>query len=325
MPLRCEEIEQERPLAAVARPRVRDVGLVAPGDDGGALDELLRRRPDRRAEGLQRRDQRRIAGREAAAVPRHRAALRERVEDDHVGSVAELQRRSRRLLEPELRVGLVGGDARSRARARARRAARRTTSGAVAHGGVVRIVDPEDREPRPRLVVDRVEVGEESVLLTQRHGERPRVREQRAALVDGIARVGVGDRVPGAVGVHDCEREAEDRLLAAERGDDLGVRVERRPEAPLRPRGDRLSQLGQADRCRIAHPVAQPVDQRLLDLRVGRLARVAGAEVDHLDSARLHAPRGLVQAHERIRRLALEDGRDGHRQTVPVRKLQSDS
>jgi len=70
------------------------------------------------------------------------------------------------------------------------------------------------------------------------------MREQRAALVDGVARVGVRHRVPRAVRVHDGEREAEDRLLAAEGGNDLGVRIEGRLEAALRPRGDRLTQLG---------------------------------------------------------------------------------
>ena len=235
MPLRWKRSSRSARLRPYRARGVRDVRLVAPGDDRGALDELLRRRPDGRAECLQRRDQRRIAGREAAAVAGHRAALRERVEDDHVGSVGELQRRSRRLLEPELRVRLVGGDDEAVLPRETREllVERERCGGA---GRVVRIVDPEDREPRPRLVVDRVEVGQESVLLPQRHGQRPRVREQRATLVDGIARVGVGHRVPRAVGVHDREREAEDRLLASERGDDLGVRVERRPEAPLRPR-----------------------------------------------------------------------------------------
>ena len=92
----------------------------------------------------------------------------------------------------------------------------------------------------------------------------------------------------------------------------ISVSVERRPEAASRPRSDRLPQLGQPDRGRIAHPVAEPVDEGLADLRVGRLARVARAEVDHVDPARLDALRGLVQAHERVRRLALEDGGDGH-------------
>ena len=167
----------------------------------------------------------------------------------------------------------------------------------MAHGRVVRVVDPEDREPGPRLVVDRVQVGQEPVLLAQRQGERPCVREQGAALVDGVARVGVRDRVPAAVRVHDCEREAEDRLLAAERRDDLGVRD--RASTPKRRCAHAAiasRSSGSPTRRRIAHAVAQAVDERLLDPRVGGLARVAGAEVDHLDPACLDAPRALRSA-----------------------------
>ena len=130
-------------------------------------------------------------------------------------------------------------------------------------------------------------------------------------------------RVPCCV--DDGEREAEDRLLAAERGDHLGVRVERDVEAASGPGSDRLAELGQADGCRIAHPLAEPGHERLADHRVGRLLRVARAEVDHLDPALRDAPGSLVQTHERIGGLALENGGDGHGQTVPVTKAQSDS
>ena len=67
------------------------------------------------------------------------------------------------------------------------------------------------------------------------------------------------------------------------------------------------------------------VDERVADERVGRLARVAHAEVDHLDAPRLDAPRRLVQADERIRRLAAEDGGERHGQTLPVTKRRSAS
>jgi hypothetical protein len=138
------------------------------------------------------------------------------------------------------------------------------------------------------------------------------VREEGAALVDGVARLRERDRVLAALEVDDDVGEREDRLLAAERRHDLRVRVERGAEAPLRPGRDRLAQLGQADRGRVAHPLAQPVHERLPDHRVGRLARVAHAEVDHLDAALAHEPRRLVQAHERVRGLPFEDGGDGH-------------
>ena len=151
------------------------------------------------------------------------------------------------------------------------------------------------------------------------------MREERSALVHGIPRLRVGDRVLAALDVDDDLREAEDRLLAAERGDHVGVRVEHDVEAPSGPGGDRLAQLGQARGRRIAHPLAEPGHKSLADQWVGRLLRVAGAEVDHLDPALLDAPGGLVQTDERVRGLALENGGDGHGQTVPVTKAQSDS
>ena len=66
------------------------------------------------------------------------------------------------------------------------------------------------------------------------------MREERAALVDRVTGVGVGNGVARAVGVDDGECEAEDRLLAAERGDDFGVRVELDAETARCPADDRL-------------------------------------------------------------------------------------
>ena len=309
--LAAEEVEEERPLAAVACPRLRDVLLVTPGDHRRALDELLRRRADGRPECLQRPDQRRVAGGEAAAVAGHRAALRERVEDDDVGPVGELQRRRRRLVEPQLRVRLVGGDHEA-VLTRQRREALVEGDRRGRRGRVVRVVDPEDGEPRPRLVVDRVEVGQEPLLLAQRQRQRSCVREEGSALVDRVAGVGVSDGIASSVRVDHREREREDRLLAPQRRDDLRVGIERRTEAPRHPGGDRLAQLREPHGRRVAHPVAEAVDERLADLRVGRLPRVAHAEVDHVDPARLDPACGLVQPHERIRRLPLEDGGDRH-------------
>ena len=177
---------------------------------------------------------------------------------------------------------------------------------------VVRVVDPEHRQPRPRVVVDRVEVWQKALLLAQRQRQRPCVREEGASLVDGIAGIGVGDGVAGSVRVDYGECEREDRLLAPERRDDLRVRIERRCEAARHPGSDRFAQLRQSNRRRVAHAVAEAVDECLADPRVGRLARVAHAEVDHVDPARFDPPCRFVQPHERIRRLPLEDGGDRH-------------
>ena len=101
------------------------------------------------------------------------------------------------------------------------------------------------------------------------------------------------------------------------------VRIELDAEASRRPRGDRLPELREALRERVAHSLPQPGDERLADEWIRRLPGIAGPEVDHLDPALLDPPRRLVQAHERVRRLALEDGRDRHGQTLPVTKFQS--
>src|SRR6185295_11749575 len=128
------------------------------------------------------------------------------------------------------------------------------------------------------------------------------------ALVDRVARVGVRNRVARPRCVDDGEREAEDRLLAAEGRDHLRVRVEYDAEAPTGPGGDRLAQLRQPYSRRIAHPLAQTGHERVANQGVGRLLRVAHAEVDHLDPALLDAPGGLVQTDERVRGLTLENG-----------------
>src|SRR5205823_5355360 len=74
-------------------------------------------------------------------------------------------------------------------------------------------------------------------------------------------------------------RQAEDRLLRAERRHDLGVRIERDAEAALTPAGDRAAELREPLRERVARALGQALDERLPDPRVGRLVRVALAEV----------------------------------------------
>jgi hypothetical protein len=163
------------------------------------------------------------------------------------------------------------------------------------------------------------------VLLVQRNRKCVRAREKSAALVDRVAGIGVGDGVLAALGIGDDERKGEDRLLAPEGRDHLGARIEGRAEAALGPAGDRLAQLGETDRGRVAHPLAQPVDERTLDHRIGGLPGVAHAEVEHRHAALGDPPRRFVQAHERVGRLPLEDGGDGHGRTLPVTKAQSAS
>jgi hypothetical protein len=91
-----------------------------------------------------------------------------------------------------------------------------------------------------------------------------------------------------APGPADDLREAEDRLLGAERRDDLGVGIERRAEAPLDPRGDRRAQRRQPVGLRVGRDRLglDRLGDGAADERRGLLARLARAEVDDLRAAR---------------------------------------
>src|SRR5919204_33252 len=66
-----------------------------------------------------------------------------------------------------------------------------------------------------------------------------------------------------AIAAELCERE--DRLLRAERGEDVAVGIDNDTEAPLDPRRDRRPQLGQPDRKRVTEALLDRVDERLAD------------------------------------------------------------
>ena len=152
-------------------------------------------------------------------------------------------------VEPQLGVRLVARRARTRARApapraRARNAERRDgsrsgCSGSSARASAVR---------RQVSGGDGVEVGRNPLRLEQRQLDDLRARERaRRARAPGI-RARSRRRCRGRRGVEHDLGEREDRLLRAERGDHLSVGVERDAEAAADPAGDRLAQLGEADR-----------------------------------------------------------------------------
>ena len=148
--------QQRVALGAVALADLGHVVLVGPRRRGRALDEGLRRDADVRAVALERGDDRGVAGGEPGAIAGHRGALGERVEDDDVRAVGQLQGADRRVaLEPQLRVGLVGGEdevvlARQRGGALVELGRRR------GRRRVVGVVQPQQRDAVP---VDGVEVG----------------------------------------------------------------------------------------------------------------------------------------------------------------------
>jgi len=112
----------------------------------------------------------------------------------------------------------------------------------------------------------------------------PSACEQGAPLGHRITGLGDEHRVLATGGVDDDLGEAEDRLLAPERGHDPGRRIDLDAEPPPEPARDRLAELRQPLRLRVAPRVGKSVDERLTDQRVGRLPRVALAEVEDLDA-----------------------------------------
>ena len=293
--------------------------VVRPRRDRRTLDELLRRGADRRAEVAQRIADRLRRADEARSVAGHRRALREGVEDDDVRPVGHLQSRDGRLLEPELRVRLVGADQEAVA-------ARAFGKLVVERGGrnstrrVVRVTDPEEGDVVPG--VEGVEVREPARAFAQRNGHHRPAAEERPALVDGVS--GLGNRNRALLAERDlCE--GEDRLLRAERRHDLRRRIDRHAETPVDPAGDRGPQLRQAGGAWIRGHVLDRCEQRLPDERGSDLTRVAHAEVDRLDSASTNLGPPVVETRERILGEVCEDGRemDAHDQTVPRRRRRS--
>ena len=162
-------------------------------------------------------------------------------------------------------------------------------------GRVVRVVDPDERD----VVVELREIRQEAVLAAQRQRLHPSSGEERAALVHRVRRLAERHHAP-AGSEHLGERE--DRLLRAVGRHDLRVGVDRDAEAPLEPAGRRLAQLGQALREGIRRPFRQRLDERLPDQRVGRLVRIALAEVDHVHAGRQKPPPLLLEPRERVHR-----------------------
>ena len=92
----------------------------------------------------------------------------------------------------------------------------------------------------------------------------PRAGEQRGAFVDLVERIGHDDGGAGAGAVEHGLREREQRLAAAEHGQHLRRRIERRQRvAPREPPGDRVAQRGGADRRGIIRERARARVQRV--------------------------------------------------------------
>ncbi len=221
----------------------------------------------------------RIARHEPGAVPGHVGALAQGVQHDDVREVAELQRRGgRTVVEPDLAVGLVEREEEV--------VTAREVGGALEErerrdgaGRVVRVVEPQDRRAVPRVGAHAVELGQE---VGSRERESPHVSsgEPGAALRDGVAGRRHHHEIPSGRRIQRRLREGEDRLLAAERGDQVGRRIEGDAEPPIDPADDRLTELRETRRARVRGRRDDRGLQRLADERRRLVARVAHAEVD---------------------------------------------
>jgi hypothetical protein len=106
--------------------------------------------------------------------------------------------------------------------------------------------------------------------------------------------------------------EAEDRLLRAERRDDLGAGIDTHVKAPVDPPGDRVAQLRQARRARIRGDLVDRCKERLADERRRQLPRIAHAEVDQVDAASLRLGLPVVQPRKWVLGEIREDGGELH-------------
>jgi hypothetical protein len=86
--------------------------------------------------------------------------------------------------------------------------------------------------------------------------------------------------VLAGLGVEEGLRQAEDRLLRAERGKDVHIGVEDDAEPPVDPGDDCLAELGQPGGARVGRGGLDRRDERLADERGRFLPRVAHTEVD---------------------------------------------
>jgi len=104
----------------------------------------------------------------------------------------------------------------------------------------------------------------------------------------------------------------ENRLLAAVGRDDLAFGIELDAEAAPAPARDRLPQLRQPFRERIARERLDAFDESPADQRIGLLTWVALAEVDQLDARRGEPALRFLEADERVCAGGGENGGELH-------------
>ena len=248
-------------------------------------------------------DELRVSGHHRRAVAGHAAALGQGAEGERA-LTGYLEDRGRRITEVEVVVALVGEE-KDVVRAAERGNLLQILVRRRRAGRVVGVVDPE----RPDVLrVQLFHPEQEPVPSFQPERHWFPAGEEGAPLVDRIAGRTVGDAAPLVRGVQEGQRSVEDRLFGAGRGQDLRLGVERDAIAPLHPAGEGLAQAPLALSARVLAHLGDAVYEGPSYLRVRRLARVAGAEVEELDALSLDLAPALLQAEQGVGAAPLQRG-----------------
>ena len=155
----------------------------------------------------------------------------------------------------------------------------------TAPGRVVRVVHEHQPRAGGHVGRDRLEIGLEAEGGNQGHRHRLGTGDDRPVGVDGVAGVAREDDVTG---IRVREVDVGDRLLRAQRGDDLRVGVEADPEARRVERCDRLPERRPpaVRRVLVGVRAANLIPHRVHHhVGCGRIG-VADAQRDHVDARR---------------------------------------
>jgi len=151
-------------------------------------------------------------------------------------------------------------------------------------GGVLRVVQPQERRAGEHVRRDGPQVGQPAPRARQWQRVRGSAGEYRAGPVHGVARIGSQHDVPG---VHKGQGHVHQALFRAQQRQHLALRIDRHAEAPPIVGGDGATQRRRAKVARVGVRVAplRRGDQRIHDRARRGQVRPPDAQVDDVDAA----------------------------------------